>query len=58
MCVYVCMCVLCVCIYIKQICLHFDEIVITGLIANGQNNELQYSQWKQFRRNDNIFMSV
>ena len=43
---------------LKQKCLHFDEIFITGCTGSCQNDNFQCSQWLKFRQNDNIFVSV
>ena len=43
---------------LKQECLHFDEIFITGCTGSCQNDNFQSSQWWKFRQNDDIFVSV
>ena len=43
---------------LKQKCLHFDEILITGCTGSCQNDNFQCSQWWKFSQNDDIFVSV
>ena len=43
---------------LKQKCLHFDEILITGCTGSCQNDNFQCTQRWKFRQNDDIFVSV
>ena len=43
---------------LKRKCHHFDEIFITGCTESCQNDNFQCSQWRKFRQNDDISVSV
>ena len=45
-------------ITLKRKCHHFDEIFITGCTESCQNDNFQCSQWRKFRQNDDISVSV
>ena len=42
----------------KRKCHHFDEIFITGCTESCQNDNFQCRQWRKFRQNDDISVSV
>ena len=45
-------------ITLKRKCHHFDEIFITGGTESCQNDNFQCRQWRKFRQNDDISVSV